>query len=346
MRGTRRLVATPRVLVLLVAIVHFAYSQNASSQQLFEENLDEVCSYGGENIIDDIYTFASSREAWEIIRSITDLVGLKPNFDVRAANVPNAAAVIYGTQRLILYSQNFIRTILDQTQTDWAGKSILAHEIGHHLQGHTLQPGGSRPVLELEADEFSGFVIRLLEGSLDEATIAMRTFASPNGSDTHPPRSARLEAIAVGWNRANEQLLRGNGETARLPRKEPTETETARLPSPAEQTPEARAPRFQTVREIEDYLVGKWCTLYSDKYLSFLEEFVRREGMGCIEEWKEYARLDDQFQFRNSCRPQWIVISVPPAWFNRSYTFLNRNALEWKGSDRDRDLITQYIRCQ
>ena len=28
----------------------------------------------------------------------------------------------------------------------------VAHEIGHHLQGHTIQRGGSRPPIELEAD--------------------------------------------------------------------------------------------------------------------------------------------------------------------------------------------------
>jgi hypothetical protein len=187
---------------------------DGNAQQLFEENLDRSCSYGGEDINEDIYTFTSPKEAWQIITKITEVVGLKPNFDVRAANVPNAAAVIYGTQRLVLYSQHFIRRILDQTRTDWAGISILAHEIGHHLQGHTLQPGGSRPPIELEADEFSGFVVGLLGGSLDDATVAMRTLASPSGSATHPPKSARVEAIAVGWDKAREQRG-GSAETVR-----------------------------------------------------------------------------------------------------------------------------------
>src|SRR4051794_11431070 len=46
--------------------------------------------------------------AEEIIAEIIDVIGLKPNFEVKAANVPNAAAVIYGGKRYVLYNPNFI----------------------------------------------------------------------------------------------------------------------------------------------------------------------------------------------------------------------------------------------
>jgi hypothetical protein len=132
-------------------------------------------------------------------------VGLPKNFVVRAADVPNAAAVIMEGQRLVLYSNVFMQRVRQATNTDWAALSILAHEVGHHLSGHTLSNTGSQPPLELEADRFSGFVLGRMGAGLNEATAAMQNLASPQGSTTHPPRSARLEAIAAGWTQAKEQ---------------------------------------------------------------------------------------------------------------------------------------------
>jgi hypothetical protein len=146
-----------------------------------------------------------------------EAVGLKPRFELKAANVDNAAAVIYDSKRYILYSQNFISKIEGATRTNWAAISILAHEIGHHLNGHTLERNGSRPSSELEADEFSGFVLRKMGASLPQAQAAMRILADEEGSYTHPARSARLEAIAVGWKQADEamsgEVVANNQET-------------------------------------------------------------------------------------------------------------------------------------
>ena len=80
----------------------------------------------------------------------------------------------------------------------------LAHEIGHHLNGHTLDDIGSRPKTELEADEFSGFVWERWE-PLSEAQLAMRHIGSERASTTHPAKSDRLYAIKRGWERALKQ---------------------------------------------------------------------------------------------------------------------------------------------
>ena len=71
--------------------------------------------------------------ARDIIKEIIDVVGLKPRFEVREANVDNAAAVIYNGQRYILYNRQFVAAVNNAVKTDWAAVSILAHEIGHHL---------------------------------------------------------------------------------------------------------------------------------------------------------------------------------------------------------------------
>lgn len=144
----------------------------------------------------------------DVIREITDAVGLKARFELRATReVDNAAAVVYNGKRYLLYNPAFLNSVNRTGHTDWAGISILAHEMGHHLNGHTLRAGGSQPADELEADEFSGFVLRKLGASLAQAQAAMATVPDAEGSATHPGRTPRLAAIGQGWQRANEQLV-------------------------------------------------------------------------------------------------------------------------------------------
>src|SRR6476661_7050604 len=151
----------------------------------------------------------------DVLREITDVVGLKPRFELRATTqVENAAAVVSGGKRYLLYNPNFVAAVNRASRTDWAGVSILAHEMGHHLNGHTLQGGGSNPADELEADEFSGFVLRKMGASLAQAQAAMAAVADDQGSSTHPGRSPRLAAIGQGWQRANSQIVASTAGTA------------------------------------------------------------------------------------------------------------------------------------
>ena len=144
----------------------------------------------------------------DVIREITDAVGLKARFQLRATReVDNAAAVVYNGQRYLLYNPDFLNAVNRAGHTDWAGISILAHEMGHHLNGHTLRASGSQPADELEADEFSGFVLRKLGAGLAQAQAALVAVADDAGSATHPGRTPRLTAIGQGWQRANGQIL-------------------------------------------------------------------------------------------------------------------------------------------
>jgi hypothetical protein len=151
----------------------------------------------------------------DVIREITDAVGLKARFELRATrDVDNAAAVVYNGKRFLLYNPDFLNGVNRAGHTDWAGISILAHEMGHHLNGHTLRSGGSQPADELEADEFSGFVLRKLGASLAQAQAAMATVSDDQGSSTHPGRAPRLTAIGEGWQRANSQIVASIKATA------------------------------------------------------------------------------------------------------------------------------------
>jgi hypothetical protein len=157
------------------------------------------CSYFGEQMPENVVMFNNSQEALQTIDEIVASTGLRRNFVVSAAGVPNAAAIINGAERHILYNPRFMTDVRQQAGNPWAPKSIMAHEIGHHLQGHTLQSGGSRPEIELEADFYSGFVLQRLGASLADAQVAMEHFASEQASQTHPAKRDRLAAIASGW---------------------------------------------------------------------------------------------------------------------------------------------------
>lgn len=145
--------------------------------------------------------------ARDIVQEIINVIGLKPRFELQPADIDNAAAVVYNGERYILYNERFLAAINNAVQTDWGGVSILAHEIGHHLNGHTLSRSGSNPEDELEADEFSGFVLRKMGASKAEAQAAIDLLSEEETSRTHPGRRYRLAAISKGWQTANDQLL-------------------------------------------------------------------------------------------------------------------------------------------
>ncbi|MBC6609928.1 membrane-binding protein [Hymenobacter sp. BT507] len=151
----------------------------------------------------------------DVLRDITSVVGLKPRFELQATSeVDNAAAVVYNGQRYLLYNPQFVAAVNRAGRTDWAGTSILAHEMGHHLNGHTLTGRGSNPADELEADEFSGFVLRKMGASLAQAQAAMAVVSDEYGSATHPGRTQRLAAISRGWQQSNTQIAAASRTTA------------------------------------------------------------------------------------------------------------------------------------
>lgn len=168
-----------------------------------------VCAYTVGNVneaeICDMLGFKSKPEAQKAVENIVRRSGLKQNFYVmECPNIQNCYAATRNGERLIVYDATFMRKVNSMARTDWGAMSVLAHEIGHHLQGHTLKNQGSDPLRELEADEFAGFVMYQMGASLQEAQSAIWSMTSDFDSGTHPPRSKRLAAIKTGYNNAAE----------------------------------------------------------------------------------------------------------------------------------------------
>jgi len=193
-------------LLLLTALPAIVLTRAGFAQKPL--HVTHGCAYKTAAEDTDLYTFESSAEAERIVSEICNVVGLSQNFDIRASNVENAMAVNDGSRRMILYSNLFLKKFNEDARTRWAAYSVLAHEIGHHLNNHDFgEPNaGKRKTMELEADRFSGSALRQLGASLDEAKAGIETFALQGEQAKHPSAKARLEALATGWNQQQERL--------------------------------------------------------------------------------------------------------------------------------------------
>jgi hypothetical protein len=183
----------------------------------------KMCGYQGYQTVDEVNsacdlqgasTSSSSTEAATIVvDNILDKVGLFRNFLIEECDdINNALAVTMpleggDIERYILYDQDFFSKVSASTGTDWGNTSILAHEVGHHLNGHTLKSGGSNHKIELQADEFSGFVLARMKCSLEDAQSAVSNLLPEEASSTHPAKKDRLNAIEKGWNRGNGKTI-------------------------------------------------------------------------------------------------------------------------------------------
>ena len=154
--------------------------------------------------------YASSTEGKKMIQDIMDAVGIKANFDVRVANIPNAAAVTFAGKKFILYNPIFIDTLIQKTGTKWSAISVLAHEIGHHVNGTPTETGRSQKQSELDADEFSGYALRKMGASVEQAEIALKMATGTGATRTHPAQYDRLLAIENGWKQADNALAARN----------------------------------------------------------------------------------------------------------------------------------------
>jgi len=181
--------------------------QNASAQTAWEGHTDNFCQFDNlSSQPETLYTYPANDEFNGIVGRIVYDIGLSPNFQVLQANVDNAAAITHEGARYILYSADFMSG-LQNNSNEWSRWVILAHEVGHHLNGHALDDLGSRPLRELEADKFSGAAIKRMGGTLEEGLAIYRKM-SDYSSTTHPGKKARIEAFINGYNSVRTDLTK------------------------------------------------------------------------------------------------------------------------------------------
>ncbi|WP_207774905.1 tetratricopeptide repeat protein [Pontibacter virosus] len=199
------------LLLIIFIILAFRVDAQRKHENIFfcgyttNTNADALCNYFQSSAI------LPNKSAENAVDKILAPLGLPRNFVlVSCPKINNAIAITPSDGiRYIVYDNEFMKQI-DQSTTNWSSTSILAHEIGHHLSGHTLI--GSKDlhdhrIKELEADEFSGFILFKMGATLEQAQAAINK-ASTDHDDTystHPNRKKRLDAIAKGYQKAKSQ---------------------------------------------------------------------------------------------------------------------------------------------
>lgn len=211
----------------------------------------QACSYDGEPVNAQPASLGGDAPAdcSMSVKRIMGYTGLPANFVVVSGPVPNAAAVILLDpnripRRVIAFNPNFMAAAQQTAKgSQWGPMSIMAHEIAHHLSGHTIVPGGSRPEIELEADKFSGFILQKMGAPVEAATQMILAMGTAHGTPTHPDKQSRADAIRQGWNEARAQ---GGGVAPAQATVQPA-VATATTPPPAAVPAPAPAPATASV---------------------------------------------------------------------------------------------------
>lgn len=189
----------------LVAPVLFVPGRAAVGADTAQDGI--ICTLHGPNfgLPHDADALQPDVEAAHAVSWISDIVGIRPNFSVGQAvfqRKNGAYAQLHNGERRIVYDTEYFTWV--EGSPNWRETGIMAHEVGHHIAGHTAGVKGASHAQELEADRFAGFALGRLGATLEQATRWARSL-SENGSDSHPPRRQRLMAVTDGWRLGSSQ---------------------------------------------------------------------------------------------------------------------------------------------
>jgi hypothetical protein len=187
---------------LFFAYFIFNFNQSVLGQRLVKITPQTpICAAEGDVVHSDRWANKASTEAVKIIEDICTKIGVNAaGFTIEAATVANAEAIILDGKRYIHYNPLYMDKIQQKSQTYWSLIFVLAHEIGHHISGHTLLKTDIEKCQkeELEADKFAGCALRHLGTTAEELEKAV-SFLPAEGGRTHPPRDTRLMFATIGW---------------------------------------------------------------------------------------------------------------------------------------------------
>ena len=190
----------------LLVYSQYSHSQSCAYDRSLDESTELCTALSGKS-------YVSSAGADQALNKILSAIGASKRFILKECDgVNNASAAAYKGIRYIFYNKTFMNQIISRTD-NWSNLSILAHEVGHHINGHTMdivlyasdvvkkEPLEESRKQELEADEFSGFVLAQLGATKEQALQVMKVISSDedDSKSTHPARYKRLRAITTGY---------------------------------------------------------------------------------------------------------------------------------------------------
>jgi len=142
----------------------------------------------------------------DVLKKITDEIGISYNFTfINCPNSQNAAAIINPIQnnkRFIIFDSKYFKEIYKADEFSFY--FILAHEIGHHINGHTIPKEKlsiyEQQQQELESDYFAGFILYRLGASENDIIRTINLLPEPqSNNETHPKNAIRLQFALNGF---------------------------------------------------------------------------------------------------------------------------------------------------
>ena len=196
-------------LILLVFNLCLVYGQSFQdvTEAESEDEINDICASLSLGFT------STPKEISKIVDEIVNTAGVaKGGFELaQCSNINNAIAKMLTDEegnevRYIIYDADWLQSFNEETLNDWSGKFVLAHEIGHHLNGHSLNNGSSNHKYELEADYFAGRALANLGASLDE-TLAVTEGMGTKATYSHPGRAERAKQAKAGWKSITNKAL-------------------------------------------------------------------------------------------------------------------------------------------
>lgn len=137
------------------------------------------------------------------ILEITGSIRYNPSIDICPVDDKNVFATLKEDHFVLLYGRPMFGPLMAAPRTNWEAIALLSHEVGHivlHFQEYSHPEGVSRKEIELEADEFSGFILAKLGVPWETLHVFEKygdyAFDSP---EHHGTPAERRHAAAVGW---------------------------------------------------------------------------------------------------------------------------------------------------
>lgn len=184
--------------------------------------------------------FMTEQDVSRLITDMLDRIDIRNRFLIVACRqVDNCQATLYKGKPYILYNPDFLDEVkrmnfssadIRVSTRNWETLTILAHELGHHVNNHLLNPhpDATQREMELEADEFAGAMIFRMGGTIEQAKAAYLS-QPERGSYEHPGRQQRLDAVTRGWEKVRARNPDPKPDPVRPePRPDPVRPEPAR----------------------------------------------------------------------------------------------------------------------
>ncbi len=203
-----------KILVLFLSVVF-------CSVQLVEAQSKIVTNFYGTEIKTNVCKDNdSSLQDADVERLITDLLirsGAENRFIIQSCNeINNCQAIVRKDGKAYLfYNPNFLTKAIalnftmgtapiDIIKQDWRVLGVLSHELGHLINNHLTNTSKPNQLdLELEADEYAGYMMYLMGATLKQTQSCMLKL-SETGSSTSPARKERVRALEKGFNKAKK----------------------------------------------------------------------------------------------------------------------------------------------